>query len=243
MNKDYFKLISSAKSHIEEIKNLQENLPNNDHLYLKLSMEIRYCLSDLQSALDYFAYDLFMVYQYPKLVKKGLESNKLSSMQRNIYFPHSYKESYFNRDIKKSFQGLQQDYPETFNTFKSIQPFNFSDKNDSWLYVLNKLANESKHRNLTKITKYQNGYIKNFEYQGLKMQDVTFRKVGEIINIAGITLTKDIAKTLGASFDGEIHTEVIFKENGNPVIETLENLINNVEKLLIDLDNQSESIK
>lgn len=243
MGKDYFKLISFAKGHVENIKTLQEDLPNKDYLYLYLNMEIRYCLSDLQSALDYFAYTLFMKYQYPRLIKQGIELEKLENKQRGVYFPHAYKESDFNRKIKISFQGLQQDYPEIFSVFKDAQPFNFPNKDDSWLFVLNKFANESKHRNLTKITKYQNGYIKNFEYQGLRMQDVTFRKVGEIINIGGITLTKDTAKTLGASFDGEIHTEVVFKENGNPIIETLENIIDNVEKLLIDLDNQLESIK
>lgn len=242
MEKDYFKLISFAKGHVENIKTLQEDLPNKDYLYLYLNMEIRYCLSDLQSALDYFAYTLFMKYQYPRLIKQGIELEKLENKQRGVYFPHAYKESDFNRKIKISFQGLQQDYPEIFSVFKDLQPFNFPNKDDSWLFVLNKFANESKHRNLTKTTKYQNGHIKNFQYGGLTLIDVSFKNIGQAVNIAGVTLTDESARKLGASFEGEIKTISIFKENGAPVVQTLERIIENVEKTLTDLDGKIDNI-
>lgn len=237
MEKDYFKLISFAKGHVENIKTLQEDLPNKDYLYLYLNMEIRYCLSDLQSALDYFAYTLFMKYQYPRLIKQGIELEKLENKQRGVYFPHAYKESDFNRKIKISFQGLQQDYPEIFSVFKDVQPFNFPNKDDSWLFVLNKLANESKHRNLTNTTKYQNGVIKDFQYAGITMKNVTFENVGEAVNIAGMTLDKETAQKLGAIFEGEIQTIAIFEENRKPVVDTLVDLVQNVENLLIRLNN------
>lgn len=140
-------------------------------------MEIRYCLSDLQSALDYFAYDLFMAYQYPKLLNQGLDTHKLERIKRSVYFPHNYKESNFNSDIKKNFQGLQQDYPEIFYTFKNIQPFNFKDKNKSWLNILNKYANESKHRNLPK-------------------QVPTKKELSEILNYMEFKLTSTISMRL-----------------------------------------------
>ncbi|KAF3299320.1 hypothetical protein FPV21_07365 [Carnobacterium sp. PL12RED10] len=243
MEKDYFKLISFAKGHVENIKTLQEDLPNKDYLYLYLNMEIRYCLSDLQSALDYFAYTLFMKYQYPRLIKQGIELEKLENKQRGVYFPHAYKESDFNRKIKISFQGLQQDYPEIFSVFKDVQPFNFPNKDDSWLFVLNKYANESKHRNLTKTSKYQNANINYFEYGGNIFENNTFVNVGEAVNIGGITLTKEIAQAHGLPFDGEITTVSIFEESGKPIVSTLENIITHVEKLLAYLDMQLEEIK
>lgn len=242
MEKDYFKLISFAKGHVENIKTLQEDLPNKDHLYLYLNMEIRYCLSDLQSALDYFAYTLFMKYQYPRLVKQGIELKKLQSKQRGVYFPHNYKEADFNRKIKISFQGLQQDYPEIFTTLKEVQPFNFPNKDDSWLFVLNKFANESKHRNLTKTTKVQNAHIKELAYGTIRIINATIKGVGQAVNIGGVTLTDETAEQLGANFEGQINTISIFKENGTPVVETLEKIIENVEKTLTDLDEKLNTI-
>lgn len=243
MEKDYFKLISFAKAHVVEIKKLEKDLPNKDYLYLYMNMEIRYCLSDLQSALDYFAYALFMKYQYPKLLDKQLEINKLESKQRSVYFPHNYMHSDFNKKIKDHFQGLQQDYPQIFSKIKEIQPFNFRDKNDSWLFILNKYANESKHRNLTKTSKYQNANIKYFEYGGNIFENNTFVNVGEAVNIEGITLTKEIAQAHELPFDGEITTVSIFEESGKPIVSTLENIITHVEKLLAYLDMQLEEIK
>ena len=237
MDKDYFLLISSAKEHIENIKIIQENLQNKDYLYVNLNMEIRYCLSDLQSSLDYYAYELFMNFQYPKLLDDGLQSDKLGNLQRNVNFPHKYKAYDFQKDVKKYFKVVDEKNPEFIDFLEKIQPYNFENHSDSWLFVLNKLANESKHRNLTNTTKYQNGVIKDFQYAGITMKNVTFENVGEAVNIAGMTLDKETAQKLGAIFEGEIQTIAIFEENRKPVVDTLVDLVQNVENLLIRLNN------
>lgn len=69
--KDYFLLLESAKSHLEDIKRLEQKLPNNDHLHIKISQKIRYFSIDIQSSLDFIAYDFFELYSQPIFLEHG----------------------------------------------------------------------------------------------------------------------------------------------------------------------------
>lgn len=56
----YFLLLESAKEQVDEILTIEKHLPNNQPLHLEISKSIRYVFSDIESALDYIAHDLYV---------------------------------------------------------------------------------------------------------------------------------------------------------------------------------------
>lgn len=237
MTTDYFLLLESANKHLSDIIILEKNLPNNKHLHLEISKSIRYFSSDIESALDYITYDLFMMFTYPKMIENKKSENSIKQAKRNVHFPSYKKEQNFNKFMKDAFSGLQTEYPDIFALLKLNQSFNFDPQEEHWLQKLNHIVNVSKHRHLTKNTKFQNGIIRKFQYQGITLKNVRFEKVGSLMNIGGVELTPEIAKYLDLDFDGEITTICTFTDKNEPVVELLDRIHSQTSELISSLHN------
>lgn len=239
---DYFILLESSKEHLEHIKELEKHLPNNEHLHLEMSKSIRYFSSDIESALDYIIYDLFMLYSYPKLIANNATENKIKHLQK-VSFPSWITKGKFYSFMKKSFKDLQTDYPLIYDLLESNQPFNDKVPENHWLHRANEIVNTSKHRHLTKTDKHYNGVIRQFRYRGLSMSNVTFKGVGSIMNIGGIEITPEIARQIDSNFDGDVTLVSTFTDTNEPVIELLEEIRENTYTLITHLHQLMKEIE
>lgn len=151
----------------------------------------------------------------------------------NTYYPILKNENTFMQLINYMYFPLKKVKPEIIHIFKQEQLF--TSENNPFLYNLNSLTNENKHKNLTKQTKRKRGYIENFEYEGIKIQNSTFENVGELLVINDIPIDPAVPNRFTNNFSGEIETYFIFDDLGKPVSETLSEIYLGVRSIIYDL--------
>ena len=130
-------LLQVIKEDFTNISDLFRKSVKNRRLEEHLLVRIKNSLENLKSVLDFSAQEVFDRYC-------------VSTKPINVYFPvlqpHATDSDIIAR-INGNFPGLEQNAPELFGYFSSIQPAR--DINNEWLSILHNLCNQNKHVLLT----------------------------------------------------------------------------------------------
>lgn len=242
--KQYHLMLDSALAHLNEIKEKTSKINSSEDPTVYFSQKIRYFVIDMESALDYIAFDLFNAYFLPIMHKEQKSFDAIEKKQRNINFPNFKDEKIFNRRIKETLPRLNTLHPEILIYLKEIQPFNHKSDSNHWLTLLNDLVNTNKHRHLSLIQQTENAKIDFMKFEnGDCFKNVIVRNVSTAISIGGITLTNENAHKLGIKeFQGDIKKTLYFESDHTSVEKTLNIIYDNANGTIQKLDNLIKKI-
>lgn len=237
--KQYNLMLDSAKNHLEKTIEIISQYKISEEPSIYLSQNIRYFAVDIESALDYIAYDLFNAYFLPVMKEENKSASSIERKQRNINFPNYKEEKVYNKKIKDIFPRLYTLQPEIALFLKEIQPFNHKNDSIHWLTSLNDLVNSNKHRHLSVIHPIENADIEYLELpNNIVLQNVSIRGSKKAVVIGDTTLSNTNAKSLGVTdFKGTIENVLAFESDNQSVEETLEDIYCNSKIAIGKLDD------
>ncbi|MDU2670409.1 MAG: hypothetical protein E7C49_00210 [Clostridium sp.] len=221
---DAIGLLNSSKKMLVEIETLYKPAVYDDELSFDLKVKIKNFLENIRSCLDYTANYTFDIHCKSNYSEKELKNNK-------IYFPIFDGQSYFQKNIKNRFKGLELDSP-IVNLWDKYQLYN----DIKWPKQLSKLTNKNKHIELIKNSRTESATIKHMQFGGITFENCTFENGKHTICIDGKPLSiKDFNNNpLIKNFNGHIKANYTFGETNTPIIETLEEILNGATTYLTE---------
>jgi hypothetical protein len=228
-------MLKDAKELLTEIENLYSEYLTQETAPRSLMNKIRNFLLNIESALDYLAFDIFSTY-----CPKHILPEKLESKRKRVNFPLYDSKSWFDKKINDMFPGLNEDRPDIITIFETHQPFK-SPEGLNWLSTFNKLVNNNKHRNLTKQHRKLTSHIKYGQIGGITLVNCTFEGVGTPIMYNGTPIDFVTPSPYDRYFNARTEVEFVFKDINKSVLPTLYDIhtsasevINDIEKILIE---------
>jgi hypothetical protein len=134
-SKSKFNLIRTGCTRSLEVRTIEK----------QLTIDIKHCLENLRSALDYTARDLFV---------RFVSSSKANP---KLYFPYTSKHKDFKKRIDECIPGLSSARPDLVQMLETFQDFH---SGRSWMLRFMELTNKSKHVELSPQTRVQQKGIK-----------------------------------------------------------------------------------
>jgi hypothetical protein len=176
-------LLQDAEKLYREIEVIHNTYCHQESIPPNIKLKIKQFLENIDSALGYEAFNIFSKYC-------TVPPDKLEQHESKLYFPVRNSKKSYDQFIERWYPGLKEANPTIVAKIEKYQPF---PNQPTWLSRLKHLVNKNKHRNLTKQTKRQNMYIRNFEdFMGNKIINCTFENVGSAMSINGKTI--DVSK-------------------------------------------------
>ncbi|MDO4926917.1 MAG: hypothetical protein Q3980_14820 [Turicibacter sp.] len=218
-------LLNQSIKLLPEIRDLYIRSLSNDELSLDLKLKLKNCLEYIRSSLDYIANHIFQTY-----CKPNYSPSKLREVENRIYFPMDKKQEQFEKNMNLKFKGL----PSNLKTvLESYQPYN----DNEWMNYLKKLTNQNKHIQLIKNNKSEYGTIQYLQTPGLTLENVSFKGCGRGIVINGQSINNYSVNKIPFinEFVGDVKVDYLFAETNTSIIETIEEIVSNSQKLINDL--------
>jgi len=147
-------LIEHAKSGLKSIEIQYKDALENTTIPHPLQIDIKNCMENLRSALDYIAHDI-----YEKVIAPQRTAARIPEII-NIYFPYGKTENDFKSGVGSSLPELKTISQNLYNIIEAIQPYKAG---DNFLYDFCNILNEKKHNVLTpQIKEIKQGLAMDF---------------------------------------------------------------------------------
>ncbi|MGN4897802.1 hypothetical protein ACTFSB_28520 [Bacillus cereus group sp. MYBK14-3] len=224
-------MLRDAEEILNEIELSYKEYLTEETIPRELRNKIRYFLNNIESALDYKAFDIFSRY-----CANNVELEKLEKHKKRVNFPLYNSKKWFDKRIDEIYPGLRAECPNIISSFEKCQPF---PSGANWLSRFNFLVNNNKHRNLTKQERQKTTYI---DY----MEDIFGNK---IVNCNFINCDTPIAydNTPVDFFNDQPHpyikhlnattyVDFIFKDIDESVLPTLKEIYIGANSVINDLE-------
>ncbi|MCT8138650.1 hypothetical protein H1D32_13400 [Anaerobacillus sp. CMMVII] len=232
-------LIDQSKQLLHEIEHIYEQDIRIGVDSPLLRVKIKLYLENINSALDYTAYKIFL--EYCANAIKEREPDKYSFREGRVYFPCLEEKSKFDNYINDRFKYLSAEKEEIIDILAKYQPFPLRSK---WLKYLKELVNNNKHRYLSVHSCQTHTHFDNLIMPGgAQFRNLTIVTEGDSVPIAygdqPIDFQNPNTIPEGTVFKGSVEKDFYFKEIDQPVLKTLKRIyrsaptvINDIEKLL-----------
>ena len=221
-------LLADVKKNIDELIDKQTK-SQKDPSVLKLnSVQIKNCLENLRSTLDYVAHDI-IDYLQKEYVKDGI----VKQSPGRIYFPFGITTAAFDKSVEKYLLNLKMYRPKIYDLVKSVQPF-VNGKN--WLKNLIEEVNKIKHHELTEQQRVDSVKLK-FGNNAIEIPN----SFSANLNVSGCTfdgveqnkpliIEKGVVKSTPQNIPQEIKetTSYIFKQSNIFILNLLEESHNDI---------------
>ncbi|ANC07802.1 MULTISPECIES: hypothetical protein [Bacillus cereus group] len=224
-------MLHDAKKLLEEIEYSYKNYLNEESIPRELRNKIRYFLNNIESALDYQAFDIFSRY-----CAKNVKPEKLEQHKKRVNFPLYSGKDWFNKKIDDTYPGLRTECPHIISAFEKCQPF---PSGSSWLSRFNLLVNNNKHRNLTKQERKQTTHIGYMEdIFGNKIINCTFEGIGQPIVYGNtpVNFSNDKPHPYVKHLNATTYVDFVFKDIDKSVLPTLEEIHTGASSVINELE-------
>ncbi len=216
-------LLSKCRESFNTLKEDYSSSLNDKVVSEELKIDIKNIFENLRSCLDYLARDI-----YEKCVSATPPSK--------LYFPIRRTQNGFNLSISNDFPGVENSYPDVYNTLESIQPYN-----NDWLGEFNQLNNDNKHQDLVEQSRTERKQVTVSSKEGRGSvswtSGVTFRGHVEVMDVPIDPRTQMPVPNDTVDTKIEIWVEFKFRENGESVLPFIQKSIDSVEKIFNDIGN------
>lgn len=242
MEKDYLEILKLLEEELEFIKRFKWTSKSS---MITLQAKVKGFTGNIESVLDYSMYYFYQKVYRDNFINQSTTQKEIDKKDRSISFKTYFKTiEEFDKKIDLMFPNIKVEYPGIYNVIYSLQDFNFTEDNPSWIKQANKMTNEYKHRKLALIETRENAYIEHMELpNGDIFKNNTFINNKHSIVINGIPLDETNAKSLGVkNFKGKIEKIYVFDETQKSAYETLKFFYDNVKFVILKLDSLFDAI-
>lgn len=230
--------LNIAEQLIIEIENMTDETVKHKHLIPYMKVKIKNSLENCRSPLDYAAQYIFNEYcRSEYLAREQKKPANKQLLTPNIYYPIRKNATAFDLAINKHFFILKNKNPDVIKIFKNGQLFENSEK--PFLYHLNTLTNENKHRNLSTHKRNTEALVSG-SFNGITIKNSTFKNVDSAILINGHNINFVDPSPYDHFFDTQVEIEYLFKELDLSVVPTLKDIHHGVSLIIHQLQ---ETIK
>lgn len=233
---DYRYVLDDAKELLDEIILSYRDYFKSDEVPRSLMNKIRFFLLNVESALDYIAFDVFTIHCLPKITEK------IEWRKSKVNFPLLDEKPKFDKRMKLMFQEIISERPDIIQVFEKCQPFNTG--RDYWLPIFNRLVNNSKHRELEKQRISTTTQVHHMNLLGNTFINCTFSNNGTDININGqaINFRDYQPNPYINSLNATVQVDFIFKDLNRSVIPTLTEIYDGASSVINELESAIEGI-
>ncbi|QSF42651.1 hypothetical protein [Paenibacillus tianjinensis] len=210
-------MMNDARDILHRVQNSYQKLIRAEDIPRSLLNDVRNFLNNIESALDYIAFEVFNKYCLMTITDPA----KIESAKRAVNFP-LHKETEFTRKIDKVFPDLRTNNPDIIDVFEKCQPYNHP--GEYWLPLFNKLVNNNKHRELEKQRISSTSTIHNMiDANGNTFTNVTFQGFSADMKIDGneVNLRTFNNHPHIRFLDATVRVDFIFKSLNTPVLPAL----------------------
>lgn len=226
-------MLNDAHDLLKKIQNSYQTLLRAEHIPRSLMNDIRHFLNNIESSLDYVAFEIFTKY----CLQHVSDIEKIESAKRAVSFP-LHRENDFDRRIDKVFLHLRLEKPEIIEIFRKYQPFN--NASDHWLPIFNKLVNNNKHRELEKQRISPTTTIHSMiDANGSTFKNVIFSNNGSDMNISGkrIDFRNYQHQPHLLNLDATVMVDFVFQSLQLSVLPTLISIYDGAHFLVTELED------
>src|SRR5699024_7050688 len=146
----------------------------------------------------------------PRLKEQKFSQEEIENKMRCISFPNKKdsKKNSFYKQMENMFPNINNEFPNLYDSIEQVQPYNYDKLMDSWLYLANKIANDTKHRSLIRIDSRESMSIEYLELpRNRTISNIRIEGAKHSIVIGDQPLTKENANELGVKeFRGDIES-------------------------------------
>ncbi|MCP1124553.1 hypothetical protein NKR74_14780 [Bacillus sp. 3103sda1] len=226
-------MLQDSKQLLNEINQSYEKYLSEEYIPRELQNKIRNFLNNIESALDYAAFDIFS-----RFCIKNVPQEKLSTYEKRINFPLRHSKKEFDKYIDTWFLGLRTERPDIVFSFEKHQPFMSGGSN--WLTRFNFLVNNNKHRKLSKQKRTESREVRLVGQHGsnIVMIDCQMDSIGidgQSIRFDQRTQLPINAQSL-KSAEATIWVDFIFQDIQQSVLATLDYIYDGATYVINDLE-------
>ncbi|MGE6550800.1 hypothetical protein ACQKFK_17765 [Bacillus mycoides] len=224
-------ILQDAEELLNEIEQSYKKYLAEESIPRELKNKIRNFLNNIESALDYKAFDIFSLY-----CAKNVKPEKLERHKKRVNFPLYTPKEWFNKKIDEIYPGLRIERPEIVSSFEKCQPL---PSRSNWLSQFNFLVNNNKHRNFTKQTRKQTTHISYMEdILGNKFINCTYEGSGQgiVYGNTPVNSFSDQPHPYVKHLNATTYVDFIFKDINKSVLPTLKEIYIGANSIINDLE-------
>ncbi len=222
-------MLQDAKQLLDEIEHSYKKYLAEENIPRELQNKIRNFLNNIESALDYKAFDIFS-----KCCVKNIPQEKLSGYEKRINFPLKNSKKEFDKYIDTCYLGLRIENPDIVLLFEKHQPFTSDGSN--WLTRFNFLVNNNKHRTLMKQKRNQTSNVHHMKLLGANFIGCTFEGPGTPITIGDTPVNFFEQSPYIENLSATVYVDFIFPTINKPALPTLKEIYSGATSVINDLE-------
>lgn len=240
---DYRVLLEDLEAELNLIYEIKKSSLETSYLEdapIKLKTSVKSFAGNVESVLDFLSWHIFEKVYLPRLKEQKISQEEIENKMRCISFPNkkNRKKNNFYKHMENMFPDINNEFPNLYNSIERVQPYDYDKLMDSWLYLANKIANDTKHRSLIRIDSRESMSIDYLELPGNNIfSNMTIEGAKHSIVIGDQPLTKENANELGVKeFRGDIESYYLINGLNLPLYKTLKMIFDELITTVEDIE-------
>ncbi|MGH2078785.1 hypothetical protein [Aerococcus urinaeequi] len=240
---DYCVLLEDLETELNLIYEMKNSSLETSYLEdapIKLKTSVKNFAGNVESVLDYLSWHIFEKAYLPRLKEQKVSQEEIENKMRCISFPNKKdrKKNSFYKQMENMFPNINNEFPNLYDSIEQVQPYNYDKLMDSWLYLANKIANDTKHRSLIRIDSRESMSIEYLELPGNNtFSNIRIEGAKHSIVIGDQPLTKENANELGVKeFRGDIESYYLINGLNLPLYKTLKMIFDELSITVEDIE-------